>query len=58
MMKKHISIKNPSIIFLQETKYSSITLANLSQKFWKHSQAISRDAQGEAGGLAILRKSP
>lgn len=54
MIKNLIQQEKPSIFFLQETKSSNTAIEKVRNKIWAGSSALSVDASGASGGLAIL----
>ena len=54
MIKNWIQQEKPTIVFLQETKSSTDAIERIRGKVWAGSSAISVDAAGASGGLAIL----
>lgn len=54
LLKRKIDKEKPAIIFLQETKCSSEEMTKISRQVWKGSMVAARDAEGAAGGLALL----
>jgi len=44
----------PDVVMLQETKCTSEDINRLLPYYWKQGGAVSTDATGTAGGLAIL----
>ena len=53
-MSNKIKRTNPTIVFLQETKFPSTQIQEIGKKIWKGSEGIGIDARGYAGGLGIL----
>jgi len=54
LLKNMLMQEKPSILFLQETKCSSVTLEKIAAKVWPSGLVAAVDAQGASGGLAIL----
>ena len=54
MIKHLIQQEKPTIFFLQETKSTTDAIERIRGKVWAGSRAISVDASGASGGLAIL----
>lgn len=53
MIKNMIQQEQPHIVFMQETKCNTSTLASILSKAWAGCQTITVDAIGASGGLAI-----
>jgi exonuclease III len=54
MLREMIIVENPDVVLLQETKCTSEDIDRLLPYCWKQGRAISIDATGTAGGVAIL----
>ena len=54
ILRKKIKRTDPTIVFLQETKFSMNKLQEINKKIWKGSEGMGIDARGYAGGLGIL----
>ena len=53
MLKNMIQQEQPYIVFMQETKCNTNTLESILSKAWERCQAVTVDATGASGGLAI-----
>jgi len=53
MLKNMIQQEQPHIVFMQETKCSTSTLASILSKAWAGCQTVTVDATSALGGLAI-----
>jgi exonuclease III len=54
LLREMIIAETPDIVLLQETKCTSEDLNRLLPYCWKLGKAVSIDATGTAGGVAIL----
>jgi exonuclease III len=54
LLRDLILAEKPDILLLQETKCTSEDMDKLLPYCWKQGKAVSIDATGTAGGLAIL----
>ena len=54
LLKRKIDKEKPAIVFLQETKCESEEMTKISKRVWKGAMVVARDAEGAAGGLALM----
>jgi len=54
LLRKRIKEDQPTILMLQETKCEGNTLKDRLSKIWARSEAVTVDAKGASGGLAII----
>jgi len=54
LLKKKVQKEQPDIVFVQETKYSSNTIVNISKKLGKRMEYFEIESNGWEGDLVIL----
>ena len=54
LLKRKIDKEKPAIVFLQETKCGSEEMIKITKRVWKGERVMTREAEGAAGGLALL----
>lgn len=54
LLKRKIDKEKPAIVFLQETKCESEEMIKITKRAWKGARVVTREAEGVAGGLALL----
>ena len=54
ILRKNIKMTNPTIVFLQETKYLANYIQDRRGKIWEWCESMGIDARGYSGGLCIL----
>ena len=54
LLKRKIDKEEPAIVLLQETKCGSEEMTKISKRVWKGTMVAAHDAEGAAGGLALM----